>query len=87
RAGILLSPRGLIDALRRAVAYADLSRVLIAIERYRLGHGDFPDTLDALVPDYIDAVPTDPFTESDPIRYLTYPDRVVVYSIERNRED
>ncbi len=37
-------------------------RVLIALERFRMRHGDYPDTLAQLVPDCIDHIPPDPWS-------------------------
>lgn len=37
-------------------------RVLIALERYRMRHAGYPDTLDQLVPDCIDNLPSDPWS-------------------------
>ena len=33
----------------------------MALERYRLANGAWPDSLAALVPKYLETVPTDPF--------------------------
>lgn len=33
--------------------------IACALERYRLAHGEYPQTLDALVPEFIDAIPHD----------------------------
>lgn len=52
----------------------------IACERYRLKHGKWPEKLDALVPDYFDAVPLDPFDEK-PIRFARIPEGTKVWSI------
>lgn len=42
----------------------DAERVVVAAHRYRLDHGGtFPDNLQDLVPDYLKAVPDDPFGE------------------------
>lgn len=40
----------------------------IAIARYRLAHDQYPTTLEAIVPDYLDAVPIDPY-DGQPMRY------------------
>ena len=44
-------------------------RALIAIERYRLAHNAPPPTLDALVPDFLSAVPIDPYSAL-PLGYM-----------------
>lgn len=47
-----------------------MTRVACALERYRLRHGCYPDTLDALTPDFLPALPVDVVTLK-PIRYRT----------------
>jgi type II secretory pathway pseudopilin PulG len=42
-----------------AQASVDLARVAGALERYRLAHGQYPETLDALVPQFIEKLPHD----------------------------
>ncbi len=37
----------------------------IAVERYRLRHSCLPDSLDALVPDFLETVPREPFTKTN----------------------
>lgn len=46
----------------------DQARVALALERYRLANGDFPATLDPLVPKFIPALPTDVMT-NQPLHY------------------
>jgi len=43
-------------------------QAFLAARRYELDHGALPDTLEALVPDYLDAVPIDPYT-GEPLVY------------------
>jgi len=42
-------------------ARESMTRLAVAIERYGAAHGSAPDTLDALVPTFVDAVAKDPF--------------------------
>lgn len=42
--------------------------ILLAMAEHRLDHGDWPTSLDQLIPDYLDAIPTDPRT-GDPFEY------------------
>lgn len=44
-------------------------RVALALEVYRARHGDYPDTLDRLVPGVIASLPADPYAESGSFRY------------------
>jgi len=57
-----------------------------AAMRYRNDTGHWPKDLDALVPEYLDAVPTDPFT-GQPMVYRVDIDGVMVYSVGRNLND
>ena len=58
----------------------------VAIEQYRLKHNKPPESLDLLVPDYIETVPVDPYS-GEAILYKQEADSVVVYSVGRNRRD
>jgi hypothetical protein len=44
------------------------TRIMLAIERHRLGRGPHPTTLDDLVPDFLAELPADPYS-ADGIRY------------------
>lgn len=69
------------EARRRAALVA------LAVERYRLDHQDrIPDTLEALVPDYLPAIPSDPL-DGQPIRFSKLGPGYVVYSVGEDRED
>jgi len=63
--GLLTGPWQL-QTLLASDAYARTmlagTRATIAIERYRIANGRLPDSLDALVPAFLAAVPTDPMT-------------------------
>ena len=47
---------------------ARATKVMIALRSYVSKTGELPDDLEALVPDYLDEVPTDPF-DGQPLRY------------------
>jgi hypothetical protein len=47
--------------------------IILAMAEYRLGHDAWPETLDQLVPDYLDAVPINPLT-GEPFEYDAKPD-------------
>lgn len=58
-----------------------------ALERFRQTRGEYPQTMDALVPDFIDAVPRD-VMDGQPLRYRRNADRrFVLYSIGQNGKD
>jgi len=62
------------------------ARTALAVERYRLTHGGYPATLDALVPDILPQVPLDPL-DGEPLRYVNDGKRVAVYSVGENLQD
>jgi len=68
-------------------ASVDMARVAIALERYRLAHGEYPGSLDALAPQFIAKVPHD-IIGGGPLHYrLTSDGQFVLYSIGWNERD
>ena len=69
------------------MARVDSARVALAVLRYRAKHGRLPAKLDALVPDFLEAIPPDPF-DGQPLRYMRTPDGAfVVYALGENGVD
>jgi len=66
---------------RHAVACA-----AVAAARYRAEKGRLPETLDALVPEYLPAVPRGPF-DGKPLRMVARDGRLVFYSIGPDTKD
>jgi len=59
----------------------------LALQRYKLKHGSFPDTLDALAPEFARNTPLDPI-DGKPLHYRLNPDGTfVLYSIGENGVD
>lgn len=68
-------------------AAVDLARTAIALERYRLAHGEYPGTLDPLTPLFGDKVPHD-VINGQPLRYrLNAYGQFVLYSVGWNETD
>jgi hypothetical protein len=67
-------------------ARARATQAGLAVERYRLAEGHLPQSLDNLVPAYLDAVPKDPFDGQD-MRYRVRKTGFVVYSIGEDLSD
>lgn len=95
----LLFPAFQKAALRfaRLQASSDMASVACALERYRLAHGDYPATLDAIAPQFIDKVPHD-IINGQPLHYRRTDDpppqgsgaaagRFVIYSVGWNEKD
>ncbi len=77
------------ELFRRTVRSAAMLRcavVGIACERFRIDHGKWPDTLAALVPDYLAAVPLDPLAGTQ-LQYEKSEPGVIVYSVGRSGFD
>jgi hypothetical protein len=65
-----------------------LPEVALALAMYRLDHGRYPATLEALVPKYIGAVPDDIFSDKPaPIRYRRESEAYVMWSVGINGRD
>lgn len=62
-------------ALNREIA---ATRALVALKAYQDANGKLPDSLEALVPKYLDAVPRDDF-DGEPLRYSV--ERRWLYSV------
>lgn len=73
-----------VHRYKETVADHHAAMLLCALHLHAREQGELPDTLDALVPAYLDEVPADPF-DNQPFRYL--PDQARIYSIGRNRAD
>jgi hypothetical protein len=68
-------------------AGVDLARTAIALERYRLAHGEYPGTLDALAPQFMEKVPHD-VIGGGPLHYRRTDDgQFVLYSVGWNERD
>lgn len=75
----------------------DLARVACALERYRLAHGQYPETLDALAPQFIAKLPHDVIS-GQPLKYRRTDDppspgsgaasgSFILYSVGWNEKD
>ncbi len=70
----------------RGIARMDCAITALEVERYRLAEGRLPETLEALVPKFIEGVPIDPFDEQ-PLRYNRLDKGYTIYSIGEDGED
>lgn len=68
-------------------AAVDMARVACALERHRLAHGQYPERLDALVPQFIPKLPHD-VINGQPLKYRRTDDGTfVLYSVGWNETD
>ncbi len=80
RAGGVPTFLGMGDALVRTAIAA------LAAERFRIDQGRWPESLEELVPQYISAVPHDPFANG-PLKLLELPDGLFIYSVGYDGKD
>jgi hypothetical protein len=66
RPSVIQMAAGLIAGGDHSLAQVGLSDIAVALRRFRLDHGAYPNALDELVPTYFKAVPLDPFTGRQP---------------------
>ena len=61
--------------------------LVCALERYRLVHGRYPDSLEQLVPDFVQKLPRD-LIGGQPLKYRRTADgKFLLYSIGWNEKD
>jgi hypothetical protein len=86
--------RMLFPAFENAVkkfAYAqsslDMARVAVALERYRLAHGEYPQSLDALPPQFMEKIPHDIINGGALHYHRTSDGQFDLYSVGWNEKD
>lgn len=85
--GLTLDPvQNLIASARRNEADFVVVQAAIAAEMYRLKQGHWPDSLDALVPEFLPAVPADDFS-GQPLVFRREGENCQVYSVGPDRVD
>ncbi len=70
----------------RRLMYMRLTRVILAVQRYRLTYKILPAKLSDLVPEFMEAVPIDPF-DGKQLRYKITKNRYIVYSVGKDGID
>jgi len=76
-----------VTKMARIQAQLDLACVACALERFRLADGKYPDTLDALAPQFIAQLPHDIIT-GQPLHYRRTDDgKFILYSIGWDDKD
>ena len=63
------------------------AQIVCALERYRLAHGEYPGTLDALVPQFIEKLPHDIIGGKPLIYRPTANGKFLLYSVGWNETD
>lgn len=85
--GALMPALGAVRMVsERYTASADGVLAGLALQLYYSEHGQYPDTLDALVPRYLPQLPVDRIT-GGPLRYTFKDGRPLLYSVGADRDD
>jgi hypothetical protein len=67
--------------------FVNEAQVACALERYHLAHGDYPETLDALLPQFMDQLPHD-LIGGQSLHYRRTDDgKFLLYSVGWNEKD
>ncbi len=83
---ILPATKASFQATGRNLAIREATLCALAAERYRLAHGELPEKLADLTPDFLPAVPTDPL-DGQPIRMDDRGEELAFYSVGKDRKD
>lgn len=76
-----------VSKFAAAQSQTDLARVACALERYRLAHGGYPESLDKVTPQFIEKLPHD-IINGKPLNYrLTDNGAFILYSVGWNEKD
>lgn len=70
-----------------ALAARQISLGVIALARHHLAEGQYPETLDSLVPRFLPNLPRDPFADNAPLRYEAVDGGFRLYSFGIDGED
>jgi hypothetical protein len=70
----------ILDIEIRHLAHLRATQTALAVQRYRLAEDRLPQSLENLVPAYMEALPTDPF-DGQSLKYRTLETGFVVYSV------
>ena len=88
----------MVPAIGKAISARDqwmqqqhATRIMIALERHRAAKGEYPEKLEQLVPEFLQSVPSDPYSELGFV-YKPGADRKVrasytLYSVGEDNED
>lgn len=75
------------ERFARVQTSIDLATVATALERYHLAHGEYPEDLTALAPQFVEKLPNDVIT-GEPLKYRRTQDgQFILYSVGWNETD
>jgi len=71
----------------RTNTHLELLRLSVALERYKAANGEYPETLDALIPKYLVEVPLEPLTGRQSFVYQRSPDAETAFLLHSSEWD
>jgi hypothetical protein len=83
---VMPSLLGMSTAVDEAKQNRDATLAVIALYRYRNRHGEWPETLDQLVPEFLPSVPIDQ-VDGEPLGYRLVDGQPLLYSVGGNGTD
>lgn len=83
---MLPAVRAVNGARERSAQTHHNTQVAFALIEWKLKNGSYPQSLEALVPEYLDQLPRDLFS-GKPLNYQREPDGFLIYSIGQNQQD
>ncbi len=76
-----------MDAADRQNVHTGFVQIGLALAGYRAEHGDYPQRLDELVPEFLASVPIDLYADHAPLRYRREDGGYMLYSVGPNGQD
>jgi hypothetical protein len=80
------SAAGSVGPFQTNLALLRCAGAALAAERFRLVQGRWPDSLSAMIPEFIREVPTDPF-DRQPLRFRRVGNGLIIYSVGLDGKD
>ncbi|MFO7976100.1 MAG: hypothetical protein R6V12_15865 [Candidatus Hydrogenedentota bacterium] len=72
-----------VTSVATASTHVEGLRAVVALERYKKTHGEYPESLDALTPEFLGSVPRDAYS-TEPLRYSRKKDSYQLCSVGRD---
>lgn len=75
-----------VSKFAKIQAQLDLARVAVALDRFKLTHGNYPETLNALAPQFLERIPHD-IINGQPLHYHRDGEKFVLWSVGWDEKD
>ena len=83
-----ISSKHVDQAIQKEDARLTALLVVLSCQEFRRDHGEFPRTLEELIPNYLQTIPLDPMvTTAVPMKYRREPGEAIVWSVGQDGKD